>query len=295
MTDTATPRVRQLAYAGFTVQDPDAWVRFGIDVLGLMPAQPDDGAHRLRLDDRNWRIAVEAGASDDLSFAGFEVANDAELDALIARLTACGIAVTLDDGKLAADRGVSRLVHCTDPLGIRVEIVCGSTRRHEIPFVSPKAVSGFVTGDQGLGHVVLGTDDMAAMRAFYIDGLGFALSDRIRMTVGGTPTQLEFYHCNPRHHTLALVPLRRPRRIFHFMVQAQSVDDVGFALDRAMAAGSRITSTLGRHTNDHMLSFYAGTPGGIEVEFGCGARTVDDATWIVELHHRPSIWGHKRG
>jgi 2,3-dihydroxybiphenyl 1,2-dioxygenase len=294
MTPVPTPRVRQLAYVGFAVQDPEAWVRFGTDVLGFMPAHPADGARRLRIDERHWRIAVEPGTHDDLSFIGLEVATDAELDALAARLASAGVAVMDGAGGLAADRGVSRLLHCTDPLGIRVEIVCGSSRRHEHPFVSAQGVSGFVTGDQGLGHVVLGTDDMAAMRAFYVDGLGFRLSDRIRMTVGGTPVQLEFFHCNPRHHTLALVPLQRPRRIFHFMVQARSVNDVGFALDRAMAAGSPITSTLGRHTNDHMLSFYVGAPGGIEVEFGCGARTVDDATWSVELHHKPSLWGHLR-
>lgn len=294
MTADFIPRVRQLAYVGFAVQAPDAWLRFGIDVLGLMPAHPADGSGRLRIDDRHWRIAVEAGSQDDLAFIGLEVATEAEVEAIAQRMESRGFAVTRDADELAADRGVSHLVHCTDPLGIRVEIVSGSTRRHEVPFVSPQGVSGFVTGDQGLGHVVLGSDDMAAMRAFYVDGLGFRLSDRIRMSIAGTPVQMEFFHCNPRHHTLALVPLRRPRRILHFMVQARSVDDVGFALDRAMAAGAPITSTLGRHTNDHMLSFYVATPGGIEVEFGCGARTVDEGRWSVELHHKPSMWGHLR-
>ena len=106
---------------------------------------------------------------------------------------------------------------------------------------------------------------------------------------------MEFFHCNERHHTLALVPARRPRSIFHFMLQAASLDDVGFAFDRVQASGGKITATLGRHTNDHMFSFYAATPGGIEVEFGHGARTVDPTTWRESLHHKPSMWGHKRG
>jgi biphenyl-2,3-diol 1,2-dioxygenase len=289
--------VRALAYLGVAVEDPAAWLRFGTEVLGLMPASEADrvdGQGRLRLDHRAWRIAVEKGASSDIVFAGYEVAGEAELVAIQTKLTEQGIQVN-EDLELASNRGVTRLLRCLDPTGLRIEIVCGVTDRFELPFVSPAGVSGFVAGDQGLGHVVLGCDDIHAMRAFYVAGLGFRPSDRIRMSIGGIgKTELEFYHCNARHHTLALVPVLRPRRIFHFMVQVANVDDVGFALDRVQAAGAKITSTLGRHTNDHMLSFYAATPGGIEVEYGHGARTIDDAVWREALYHEPSMWGHKR-
>lgn len=291
-----TVSVRALAYIGLSVEDPAAWLRFGTEVLGCMPADAIDGAQRLRVDQRAWRIALEQGSANDITFAGYEVASESQLDAMKTKLTALGVLVSEDDGALAADRGVTRLIRCSDPLGIQIEIVCGVTDRFERPFVSPAGVSTFVTGEQGLGHVVLGSDDIPAMRAFYVGGLGFRPTDRIRMSIGGIgQTELEFYHCNARHHTLALVPARRPRRIFHFMLQVGGVDDVGFALDRVQAAGAKVTSSLGRHTNDHMFSFYAATPGGIEVEFGCGARSVDDATWCEALHHKPSMWGHKRG
>jgi biphenyl-2,3-diol 1,2-dioxygenase len=105
---------------------------------------------------------------------------------------------------------------------------------------------------------------------------------------------MEFLHCNPRHHTLALLPVPAPKRLHHFMLQAHTMDDVGFALERAEAAQVPLTATLGRHTNDHMVSFYLRTPSGFEVEFGHGARTVDDATWRVARHDAPSSWGHKR-
>jgi biphenyl-2,3-diol 1,2-dioxygenase len=295
---TAPPEgsVRALAYIGVVVEDPPAWLRFASGALGFMPAAEADGKDRLRIDARAWRIAVAQGAANDLDFMGFEVSDDTELAAIERKLAALGHAVTADDGALARDRGVSRMIHCVDPLGIRIEIVSGATDRFEQPFVSPCGVSGFVTGDQGLGHVVLGSDDLPAMRRFYVDGLGFRLSDRIRMPIGSIgQTELEFYHCNPRPHTLALVPARRPRRLFHFMVQVADIDDVGFALDRVLASGAKLTATLGRHTNDHMVSFYAATPGGIEVEYGCGARTIDDTVWRVALHHKPSMWGHKRG
>lgn len=54
-----------------------------------------------------------------------------------------------------------------------------------------------------------------------------------------------------------------------------------------------ITRGLGRHTNDHMTSFYMKTPSGFDVEYGWGARTVDDTTWQVQRHENGSIWGHR--
>jgi hypothetical protein len=75
------PAVRALAYIGVAVDDPAAWLRFGTEVLGAMPADAADGANRLRIDQRGWRIAVQQGPQNDLSFAGFEVASEADLAA----------------------------------------------------------------------------------------------------------------------------------------------------------------------------------------------------------------------
>jgi hypothetical protein len=50
-------------------------------------------------------------------------------------------------------------------------------------------------------------------------------------------------------------------------------------------------TTLGRHSNDQMVSFYVVTSG-FEVEYGGGGRLVDDATWQVQRHDRGGLWGH---
>jgi len=42
-----------------------------------------------------------------------------------------------------------------------------------------------------------------------------------------------------------------------------------------------------------MVSFYMQSPSGFEVEYGWGARVVDDSTWQVQQHARGSIWGHR--
>jgi len=284
--------VGSLGYLGLTVKDPGAWDTYATGVLGLMPGE---AAGRYRLDELAWRIAVEPGAADDLAYLGFEVAGAAELEAVRAQLTEGGVVVGNGDPDLLAERGVLGMLTCRDPDGLPVEIFYGPTLRTERPFVSPAGVASFVTGEQGLGHVVLSTKDMAAARRFYQDLLGFRLSDIIRMRAGPQSSfDMEFFHCNPRHHTLALMPLPLPKRLHHFMVQVPTIDAVGFALERAEAAGTTITAGLGRHTNDQMVSFYSRTPAGFEVEFGQGAIEVDDAVWRVTRHDKGSSWGHKR-
>jgi 2,3-dihydroxybiphenyl 1,2-dioxygenase len=284
--------IGSLGYIGLSVKDPDAWDAFATGVLGLMPGE---AAGRYRLDDLAWRVAVEAGEADDLAYIGFEVAGAAELEAVRAALAEGGVAVGNGDPELVAERGVLGMITCQDPDGLPVEVFYGPTLRTETPFVSPAGVSGFVTGDQGLGHVVLSTKDMTAARRFYQELLGFRLSDIIRMRMGPQFSfDMEFFHCNPRHHTLALMPVPAPKRLHHFMIQVPTIDAVGFALERAGAAGTPITAGLGRHTNDQMVSFYSRTPAGFEVEFGQGAIEVDDAVWRVTRHDKPSSWGHKR-
>ncbi len=54
----------------------------------------------------------------------------------------------------------------------------------------------------------------------------------------------------------------------HIMVEVDTLDAVGQALDRVMKDGFSVSSTLGRHTNDKMVSFYVRAPGGWDIEFG---------------------------
>jgi 2,3-dihydroxybiphenyl 1,2-dioxygenase len=287
--------ITALGYLGFEVGDVDAFAAFATGVLGLMPAGDSGETRRFRLDDQAWRLEARAGERNDVAFLGFEVPGAAELAAVTERLRAADVEVGDGGSDLAADRGVCGIATCRDPDGLSVEIFYGPTQRTETPFVSPAGGPAFVTGDQGLGHAVISTRDMAAARHFYQDLLGFRLSDVIRMRMGPQASfDMEFFHCNPRHHTLALIPVPMPKRLHHFMLQVPTLDAVGFALERAEAAGVQITSTLGRHTNDHMVSFYARTPGGFEVEYGWGAIEVDDAVWRVQRHDKPSTWGHKR-
>jgi 3,4-dihydroxy-9,10-secoandrosta-1,3,5(10)-triene-9,17-dione 4,5-dioxygenase len=184
-----------------------------------------------------------------------------------------------------------------DPSGSTLEVFHGAALEHRR--VVSQYGHRFVTGEQGLGHVVLSTPDDAASLHFYRDVLGFRLRDSMRLppqAVGrpadGEPAWLRFFGCNPRHHSLAFLPLPTPSGIVHLMIEVENTDDVGLCLDRALRRKVPMSATLGRHVNDLMLSFYMKTPGGFDVEFGCEGRTVSDESWIARESTAVSLWGH---
>jgi 2,3-dihydroxybiphenyl 1,2-dioxygenase len=159
------------------------------------------------------------------------------------------------------------------------------------PFKSPKDDASFVAGSQGLGHVVFTTPDLRKTMDFYCDVLGMKVSDYI--TKGSL--KLGFLHCNPRHHSLAFaeVPVTLPKRTNHFMLQLDSIDTVGRAYDHVVDGAAPLLVTMGRHPNDEMVSFYMANPSQFGIEYGWGAREVDDSCWEVMEYDHTSTWGHK--
>ena len=190
-------------------------------------------------------------------------------------------------GELAA-RHVSGLARVVDPGGASIELFYGPVFDHTV-FISPVGVSRFVTGELGMGHLVMASPNVDETYRFYTDLLGFRLSDTMRRG----DVLVRFTHCNPRHHSLALAKGDQPM-MQHFMVEVATMDDVGYAFDRFQDLGVKIRMGIGKHTNDHMTSFYAHTPGPFFVELGFGGRHIDDATWTTGEITATSFWGHRR-
>ena len=272
----------QLGFLHFEVSDIPAWTTFLTAVLGLV--QTDTG--RFRMDGHAYRIVLTEGPADDLAALGWEV-DDATFDAVHARLIQNSVACTLADG---SERLARRRLTFLDPAGIPIEVVTELTLA-EAPFQSPVVPGGFVADALGLGHVVLGTRSKQESVDFYTHIFGIRLSDHIQCEIHGYPVDISFFHVNPRHHSVAFGGPQR-KRLHHFMLEVQGVDEVGRAYDRTIRSGARIIQTLGRHPNDRMLRFYARTPSQFEFELGWGGRQIDDDTWTPTTYDHISEWGH---
>jgi 2,3-dihydroxybiphenyl 1,2-dioxygenase len=285
----------ELAYLVLELPEPDTLTPVLADVVGLVPGEPAGGARTWRDDDRAQRVIVAPGPANDAVAIGFEAVDAAAFDATVERLRGIGadIAEGTDDDTVR--RRVSRLVRTMAPWGVDVELVLGLAHA-ATPYSSPLVPGGFLTRDVGFGHVVFATTAFDESVHFLTDGLGLVQSDWIETELApGIAIEVRFFHCNARHHTVALAhaPFELPQCLHHVMFEANSRDDVGAAFDRAWDAELPIPNGLGRHDNDGMFSFYLQTPAGFQIELGHGARVVGDDWNDNRRYDRISAWGHQ--
>ena len=290
--------IQSLGYLRIESADVGAWREFGLKVLGMTEGRgPEEGAVYLRMDDFPARLVIVPGPAERLLASGWEVADAATLAAAGRALADAGVAYKNGTPDECAARRVGSMLRADDPAGHTLEVFCGAALESR-PSVSPYG-NRFVTGTMGLGHVVLPAPEEEPALRFYTDVLGFRLRDSMRMApelfgrpAGGPPLWMRFLGCNPRHHSLALAPIPAPSGIVHLMVEVATLDDVGRALDRCTRRKAPISSTLGRHANDLMVSFYVQTPSGFDIEYGTDGQLVDDSTWVTRESTAVSLWGH---
>jgi 3,4-dihydroxy-9,10-secoandrosta-1,3,5(10)-triene-9,17-dione 4,5-dioxygenase len=295
--------IGSLGYLRVESADVAAWREFGVRILGMTEGRgPGDGELYLRMDDFPARLVIVPGSRDRLLATGWEVAGASALASVRRALAEAGVAVKPGTPDELAARRVGEMLRFDDPAGNAVEVFCGAALEHR-PAVSPYG-NQFVTGDMGMGHVVLPVGSAAdgaadETLAFYTDVLGFRLRDSMRMPAeflggqpGDPPVWFRFLGCCPRHHSLALAPMPAEAGLVHLMIEVRTLDDVGRAMDRCLRRGAPVSSSLGRHANDLMVSFYVRTPGGFDIEYGTDGRTVDDATWVSRETTAVSLWGH---
>jgi 2,3-dihydroxybiphenyl 1,2-dioxygenase len=281
--------LQALGYIGLRAGNGiDEWSDYGSRFLGLELVDRSSTDLTFRMDDRRQRLVVTADDFGAAAFFGWEVADAAALERLAARLETAGIKVERLSSAVAGQRRVAEAIAFFDPAGNRLEAFHGAEVASD-PFRPGRNISGFRTGPLGMGHAVLNVENLDRALPFYTDLLGMHVSDFFTV-----PYRAYFFHVNARHHSFALIETGK-NSIHHLMMELCMMDDVGQGYDLALREPGRIATTLGRHINDQMLSFYARTPSDFFVEYGWGGRSIDPNNWTPEeITYGASLWGHDR-
>ena len=277
-------KIKEIGYLGIDSEKMDEWRSFASDYIGFEVRALDGGSLGLRMDEYAWRILVRPAQRNGVGFIGMKVDSAQELQSVRDELKAAGRQVNESTDAERALRGVRHMAWTLDPDGNRVEFFCGRDT-DKADFKPGRPIGGFRTGSLGFGHVVLASVDLEPMENFYMRLLGFRLSDYFG--------PVRFLHINGRHHSLALAG-EGVKLLHHIMVEYKYIDDVGRLYDKALTMPGVINTTLGRHGNDDMLSFYSHTPGGFLIETGWGGRTIDSENWEPKELLCMSVWGHVR-
>ena len=226
-----------------------------------------------------------------------EYPSEAAWQTTLDELTGAGHAVVLGSAEEAQRRYVTAFATVQDPADNTLELYWGRKLDY-VPLVSPAGVSGFVTtyqqtGDMGFGHCVLPAPDIEATTAFYTRFIGTGLTDTL-YPPGMDGLKINFMHANnPRQHSVALLNGPHPLGVVHIMVEAETMDEVGRAMDRAKKAGCHFLATLGRHVNDNMCSVYILAPGGIAIEYGYDGLLIDWENYVPTVSVEGDLWGHE--
>lgn len=290
------PDIRGLGYLEVQTRDLARWRELTVDCLGFAEGSgPDPDALYLRMDERRARLVVRPGEQDRVVAVGWEVRDQFALATVARAVAASGTGVKELTPEVCDERGVEAGIAFTDPAGTPVEVFFAPLLDHD-PVITGMAQQ-FVTGEQGMGHVVLPTLDMEQTVTFYTEVLEFWPRGAMKLSgtkAGEAARRVRFMGVNTRHHSLAVVgaPHGEEPGLVHLMVEVDNIDAVGRALDKVHSHGFSLSSTLGRHTNDKMVSFYVRAPGGWDIEYGTDGMLVDESHYTAEEITADSYWGH---
>ena len=286
-------------HLGYIVIETDKfadWRRFGRDAIGMHLDDTLRDVMRFRLDDNECRFLLQRGPGEDVTTLGWQVDDHATFDEILTRVTGHGVPIREGGAEEAALRGVERLMRFPGPNGLTQEIFTRA-RRGDTP-LEMAAGGGFVTGEGGIGHVAVTSKKPHKVRGYYDAVFDARLSDYIDETISGLKFKIRFLRVNQRHHSVAIAAVNRlpinpiRTRVQHLNIQVADLDDMTASYQRVKELGFHMALTVGQHTNDKELSYYATTPSGFEWEVGWNPIVVDEKTWEPTTYQGISIWGH---
>jgi 2,3-dihydroxyethylbenzene 1,2-dioxygenase len=282
--------VTELGYLGLSVSNLDQWCDYAGKIMGMEVVDEGEADRRyLRMDEFHHRIALHEDGGDDLKYLGWRVGDELDLQEMADRLDKAGVPYKEATEAEAADRRVLGYISLEDPGGNPTEIYYGPEVSAGRPFHPGRPMYGpFVTGDQGIGHVIVRETDVDAALDFYrLLGLRGGAEYRLALPDGSFASPI-FMHCNDRHHSIAFGLGPMEKRVNHLMIEYSNIDDLGLTHDLVRDQAIDVTLNLGKHANDQAFTFYCANPSGWVWEAGWGARRPP----AQREHYRRDIFGH---
>ncbi|MBA2536580.1 MAG: VOC family protein [Actinobacteria bacterium] len=227
----AEPRLSALAgihHVGLRVADLDEAAERWSRQFGLTIGERHADRAYLRCGFEDYSLELIASDSPGFDHAGWELGPGRSF----ADLGVDGELIERPDG-----RAPSLLL--ADPDGFGVEIVEWTPRESEFPDVA--RLSGDLPGlhPRRLGHVNVLSEDVQRLSRFYVDDLGFRVTDYL----GDEGIWL---HLNADHHVHAMVQ-KSPTHFHHFALELADIGEMRVALDHLAKHGRWVVWGPGRH------------------------------------------------
>ena len=273
--------VTALRYVGLAVPDYDAERAFMAGAWGLKEAEAGSDLAWLAAEGSTEPHVLRLRKADQrrLDVIAFAAVDGAAVDAMAQRLADAGVKLICEPGPLQGPGGGYgfRFFDLDGrPIEVSANVVERAARQLERGESIPATLS----------HVVLHTPDVKRAADFYVDFLGFRVSDWLGEFMC-------FLRCNSIHHCLAFLP--GPPTLNHAAFEMRDIDEMMRGIGRLLREEVVLGWGPGRHVAGNNAFSYFLSPSGSVVEYTAEVERVDDATWQATVYQpRPDItdqWG----
>jgi 2,3-dihydroxy-p-cumate/2,3-dihydroxybenzoate 3,4-dioxygenase len=277
-------RYSRLGYATLQVTNLADSIHFYSNLVGLNLARSQRNCAWLRCSDKPYDLILEQGEVPGIRRIGFELAGIDDLTAAFAHVSLQGLNPAWSNSDTLREQQVARGFRFNNPdSGLELDFY---TQQQS----AGAAFNPTVAKIERLGHVVFNVRSYAPAHRFWVDQLGFAISDHV-------PGKIAFLRCypNPLHHSLAL--LTAPDEgLNHVNFMVSGIDDVGMAMNRMKRAGVPIVFGPGRHLPSGSIFLYFLDPDGMTAEYSFGMEEIPalNARAPRQLAPKPEVldtWG----
>jgi predicted enzyme related to lactoylglutathione lyase len=263
-------RVNEIRYVGYCTTDIETEKAFYTDVWGLEPVVVDaasDGVQRAWFKaqghDEHHVVALRQGDTNRLDLIELSAASRADVDALEAKVAASGCRIVHSAQELdTPGGGYGFRFFSPDGLqfGVSADVARGAQR----------TIARWDGVPVKISHIVLHSPDHKALCQWFIDVLGFKLSDWLG-------DFMCFLRCNSAHHRIAILP--GPPCLNHVAYDMEGLDGMMRGIHRLKLKGTDIIWGPGRHTAGNNTFSYFTTPSGFAVEYTSELEDVDFDNW----------------
>ena len=211
----------------------------------------------------------------------FAAADRGAVDQLCAKAKGYGVAIADDPAPLDASAGGGYGFRFETPDGLPMTISSDSAQHPDVVVDRSRPTK--------ISHVVLNsarTDDQVP---FFIDVLGFKLSDSTHM--------MEFLRCSADHHSIAIFRNNGPS-LNHVAYELPNIDGLMRGAGRLKRSGFDVEWGVGRHGPGSNVFSYFIEPNGFVAEYTTELDQLDDATHVPQdasywqkIMPNPDRWG----
>ncbi len=256
MTD---PRVIAVRSAELGVPSLKTASRFYQDVWGLAPVAEDGPARYLRASGPEHHvIKLEERSRPELIRVNFAAADKASVDALHARAKAKGVEIGGAPAAMAGPAGGYGFTFRSKN-GLDFSISC------DVP--SHGTAEDRDDRPRKISHVVLNSSDTGADDQFFMDTLGFRLSDDSGV--------MHFFRCMSDHHSVAIARSKF-NGLNHIAYEVPDIYALMRGVGRLKRKGFEMGWGVGRHGPGDNIFGYWVEPSGFVVEYTTEVQQIDE-------------------